>query len=120
MLNQQGLTWPVIGLTVGTIALLACGQVLFKVAAASVQPADWRTWLSPALIAALALYGVGTIAWLLVLARIPLSVAFPFYGLSFVFVPVLAWSLLREPVRMSTIAGSLLIIAGVIVCSRRW
>jgi drug/metabolite transporter (DMT)-like permease len=28
--------------------------------------------------------------------------------------------LLREPVRMSTIAGSLLIIAGVIVCSRRW
>jgi drug/metabolite transporter (DMT)-like permease len=52
-----------------------------------------------------------------VLGRVKLSVAFPFYGLSFVFVPLLAWWWLGEPLGWRSLAGGLLIIAGLMVIS---
>jgi drug/metabolite transporter (DMT)-like permease len=107
-------------LIVGTIALLAVGQVLFKYAATTLQPADWHSWLSLPLLGALAVYGVATVAWLAVLTRVPLSVAFPFYGLGFVLVPLLSVLLLGEGFRWSTLAGGAIIAIGIVVSCGDW
>jgi drug/metabolite transporter (DMT)-like permease len=105
-------------LIVGTVAALSVGQVLFKVASATLKVNHPETFLSPALLTALVIYGVATIAWLIVLSRVPLSSAFPFYGLTFFFVPVLASFFLGERINISTVVGSVVIAAGVLICSR--
>ena len=41
------------------------------------------------MVAGLALYGLGAMVWLYVLARLPLSAAYPFVGLGFILTMVL-------------------------------
>jgi drug/metabolite transporter (DMT)-like permease len=105
-------------LVLGTIAILASGQVLFKMASTGLQLSQPRTFFTWQLIVALAAYAVATLLWLLVLTRLPLSVAFPFYGLTFLLVPALAWLFLGEPVRLQTFVGGAIILVGVVVCAR--
>ena len=105
-------------LLLATIAVLAGGQVLFKLSANGLQLGDPRTFLSFPLVAALGIYGVATLMWLVVLTRLPLSVAFPFYGLTFLLVPLLAWLFLGEPLRIQTLVGGVVIIIGVAICAK--
>lgn len=114
LLNIQPST---LALVIGTILLLAVGQVLFKFAASDISLSHPKTLLSFWLLCALVTYGIATAAWLLVLSRVPLSVAFPFYGLIFLIVPVLAWLVLNEPIKPQVVLGGLLIFVGVIVSS---
>lgn len=108
-----------VAMIVATIALLGFGQVLFKYAATTIHPGDLRSWISLPLAAALVVYGAATIAWLAVLARVPLSTAFPFYGLAFLLVPLLSAWLLGERLRWSTLVGGLIILVGIYVSSRQ-
>ncbi|CAN7577507.1 hypothetical protein LJR129_004195 [Acidovorax sp. LjRoot129] len=101
------------------VLCISIGQLLFKKAAAGL-PAS----LSPLgllqngwLIAALALYGITTLAWIWILRQAPLHLAYPFMGLAFVIVPTLAWLLLGEPIGWRTLAGGALILAGVALAS---
>lgn len=97
------------------VGMLSAGQVLFKHAARVLDITRPATFLSLSLIVALALYGVATVCWLFVLSRVSLSAAFPFYGLVFVLVPLLSWMILKEPLNISTLIGSAVIVVGVIV-----
>jgi drug/metabolite transporter (DMT)-like permease len=96
---------------------LACGQLLFKKAAAGLG-GGWQAWLLNGwLWAALLLYGAMTLLWIWLLRHTPLYLAYPFMALSFVVVPLLARLVLGEPAGWQTLAGALLIIAGVVVSS---
>ena len=96
---------------------LACGQLLFKKAAGGLG-GGWQGWLLNGwLWAALALYGVMTLLWIWLLRQAPLHLAYPFMALSFDLVPLLAWLVLGEPAGWQTLAGALLIVAGVVVSS---
>ena len=92
-------------LILGTILMLSFGQVLFKSASAQLDLSQPSTWISLPLVAALGVYALATVAWLVVLSRVPLSFAFPFYGLAFLLVPVLAAWVLREPLRWQVLLG---------------
>ncbi|WP_340570048.1 EamA family transporter [Stenotrophomonas sp. G106K1] len=100
-----------------TLAMLACGQVLFKQASAHLSFARPASFLSGTFIIALFIYGAATLLWLAVLARVPLSLAFPFYGLSFLLVPAFALLLLHEPIRPQTWMGGAVILVGVVISS---
>lgn len=100
---------------VSVIGLLAAGQILFKHAAISIRWEQPATLLSWPLFIALLVYALATVGWVFILSRLPLSVAFPFYGLTFLIVPVLAWFFLQEPLRMQTMLGGVLIMIGVVV-----
>ena len=108
-----------ITLTVLCVTGISCGQLLFKKAAhhlpAHARPTDWllNGWLLTALI----LYGVMTLLWIWILRHAPLHIAYPFMGLAFLIVPVLAWALLGEPLTWQTLAGGGLILAGVTLAS---
>lgn len=120
MQHSSLVSFPTLALIVSTIFTLALGQVLFKYASNAFQPGCLTSYLSLPLLGALSIYAIATVMWLLVLTRTPLSVAFPFYGLSFIFVPLLARLMLGETLRASTIIGGVIILLGVAVSSRKW
>jgi drug/metabolite transporter (DMT)-like permease len=102
-------------LLVLTVAALAVGQVLFKLAATSMKAGQsWQQWVFNAhLVLALVVYAGATVAWVALLRVVPLSAAYPFVALAFFFVPVLAHFTLGEPVRWQMMAGAAIIFVGV-------
>lgn len=115
--SYTSLTPTTIGMILVTLAMLACGQVLFKLVSAQLSFSRPSSFFSGALLLALTVYGAATLLWLAVLARVPLSLAFPFYGLSFLLVPAFAWWLLHEPIRPQTWLGGAVILVGVVISS---
>ena len=98
---------------------ISIGQLLFKKAAAALPSAISLTDLLQNwwLMAALVLYGITTLGWVWVLRHAPLHLAYPFMGLAFLIVPTLAWTFLGEPLHWRTLAGGVLIMAGVALAS---
>jgi drug/metabolite transporter (DMT)-like permease len=98
--------------------LIALGQVLFKLASATLAAGQPLRALAtnPYLFAALVLYALGTLIWLVVLSRVDLVRAYPFAALSFVLVPLLGQWWLGEHLGPAYIAGVVLIAAGVVLC----
>ncbi len=116
---MSALPIPVLAGLVLTPLLISAGQVLFKLTSERAGNADAAGLLAllvdPYLIAAFAIYGVGTIVWIYVLKSVPLSVAYPFMALTFCAVPLLAWYLLGETLSLRYAVGALLIVAGLLV-----
>jgi drug/metabolite transporter (DMT)-like permease len=115
----NALSPPLLAGLIVTPALIALGQILFKLASANAGAADAAGLMAlarnPYLITALAIYGIGTILWIYVLKAVPLNVAYPFMALSFCFVPALAWLTIGEAMAWRQAAGLALIVAGLVV-----
>jgi len=112
------MTTKVYALAILTILMNAVAQILMKAgasaSAAAIQPA-LRAW---ALIgAALAIYVLGMALWLYVLRHVELTLVYPFMALSFVVVPLLSVLFLGERVDGAYVAGVLLIMGGIYLCS---
>ncbi len=107
-------------LTVLCVLGISVGQMLFKKAAQSISDASaWQQWaFNGWLVAAFALYGITTLAWIWVLRHAPLHLAYPFMGLAFLIVPCLGWLFLGEPIRLPTFIGGALILAGITVIAQ--
>jgi len=78
-----------------------------------------RVIFTPMVLAALVLYGIAAVVWIAILAKLPLSTAYPILGLTFVFVPLLSALLLREPISAAQLGGALLIVIGVALVNGR-
>lgn len=115
MRHWNGLSVAMIAMIAMVVILLSAGQVLFKYAAQSIDFSRPASFLSIPLMIALALYGSATLCWLMVLTKVPLNIAFPFYGLVFLLIPVLSWLILKEQPSGATILGSIIIAIGVVV-----
>jgi undecaprenyl phosphate-alpha-L-ara4N flippase subunit ArnE len=102
----------------GTPLLISLGQVLFKITSATVDGLSPRELLSlavnPTFLAAMMLYGFGTLVWIYVLRSVPLTIAYSFMGLTFCFVPLLAHLFFGEPITMRYLVGTGLIFAGLL------
>jgi multidrug transporter EmrE-like cation transporter len=112
---------------IGCVVLSVMAQFLIKAGLSSVavkavlaQPAGLQTaavvMLNPTIAGGFALYTLGAVAWLGVLARWDVSKAYPLEGLGFVLA-VLVGLLLGEQVTMMRVLGVLLICAGVFFVS---
>ncbi|QOL50926.1 EamA family transporter [Massilia litorea] len=101
---------------------MAGGQLLFKLAAmhlAQRTPASSViSYLNVYLVSGLFLYGLLTMLWVWILRSVPLSKAYPFVALSFVFTPMLSKFVLGEQLSPGYFAGLALIAAGVVVIVR--
>jgi len=107
-----------------SIALSAVAQLLMKIGMTAVRAAAveggggsllWQAALNPYVLGGLCAYGVSAILWLLVLSRVPLSLAYPLVSLAFIAVVVLSALVLHEPVSAMRIAAVALIVCGVVV-----
>jgi len=59
----------------------------------------------------------GSVFWLSVISRVPLSLAYPMLSLSYVIVVVESWIFLNEGLHPLRVIGSLIIIGGVVLVS---
>ncbi|BCG09230.1 MULTISPECIES: 4-amino-4-deoxy-L-arabinose-phosphoundecaprenol flippase subunit ArnE [Buttiauxella] len=91
-------------------SLLSCGGQLCQ------KQATWRPgrrhllcWLALSVL----LLGCAMLLWLLVLQRIPVSVAYPMLSLNFIFITFAARFIWHEPVSLRHWLGVVLIIAGI-------
>ena len=66
----------------------------------------------------LGLYFLSAAVWLLVLARVDVSLAYPFVGLGFVITMLLAYFINGEALTLAKVLGTLLIACGVVVIAR--
>ena len=99
---------------------LAGGQLLFKRAAQAIAGVPASRLLvvlatSPAMWAAIALYGGATLLWVWILSRVPLSQAHPWAALGVVVVPLAAVLMYGEAVRPVFWLGAALIVAGIVL-----
>ena len=71
--------------------------------------------LSPFVLLGLTIYFLGAMVWLLVLSRIDVSQAYPFVGLGFILTMTLSMVMLGEVVTPLRIAGTLVVVCGVMM-----
>lgn len=102
-----------------SVALNAVGQLMFK-AARTAQPdasvlrlfLHLETWIG------LCIYGLSAVCWLWVLARTPLSLAYPILSLTFPIVLMLSVLLFAEAISPLRWAGVGVIVVGVSLLAR--
>ncbi|MCL4688453.1 MAG: EamA family transporter [Burkholderiales bacterium] len=105
-------------LTLATVLAISCGQILLKIGAVSTTTVSGNVgplerFLNIHLFLAVALYGGATALWIWVLRTVPLGIAYPFVGLAFVFVPLLTWLVLDDPLTTRQVLGGAVIAIGV-------
>ena len=74
-----------------------------------------RAVREPRLWAGLFLFGISSLFWLVVLSRVPLSVAYPFVGISYIFVVGFARFVLHEYVPAARWVGVAVVALGIAI-----
>jgi len=117
------LTIASFGLLLFAVLSAASGQLLLKhgmqVATARAHASGGSLIIaaatSPLIIGGLAIFAISAVAWLATLAKVPLSVAYPFNALSYLLILTLSAVLLHERTNLLTWAGSLVVVSGLII-----
>lgn len=118
------MTWSVFTMIVFSVSCSAFAQILLKYGMAhpAMQQAlnggdVWliaRTILSDMpILAGFLLYGLGAVIWLFVLARLDVSVAYPFVALGFILTMVLGCLVFGEVLTLRKIIGTLIVASGI-------
>ena len=115
-------------LIVTSVTLSSLAQITLKhgMSGALVQSALQQAWPTAAfavmtnlfIIGGLALYALGAMVWLVVLARVDVSMAYPFVALGFLLTMILAIFMLGESVSLTRIIGTVLIAGGALLVAR--
>jgi len=115
-------------LIIAAVLIIAIGQLIFKFAALNfivipghsyVEFVRYNIFVISLVGLALILYALSTVAWLIALRTVPLSVAYLFNGLAFVIVPIAAVIIYGEILPRYFYLGSLMTIAGVVLVTIR-
>lgn len=119
----------IIGLILVSVVLSALAQIALKigmssapVSAALSDGSAWKITLSiaftPYVLAGLASYGLSMIVWLFVLAKVDVSLAYPFVSIGFLITLAMGVLLLGEHLSALRVLGTLLVAVGVILVSQ--
>ncbi|MGP8025795.1 MAG: EamA family transporter [Acidocella sp.] len=115
------------GIVVLSVTFNATAQLLLRMAMVDFnttspsQPLVSRMLVlgfSPPLMGGLVLFGFSILAWLVVLSRLPVSIAYPMASLGYVMAALLGVVFLREPVHVLQIVGIVVICLGVGLIAR--
>jgi multidrug transporter EmrE-like cation transporter len=110
------------------IALTLYGQLVVKwqVNATGVAPAGLdqklyfllRLLTNPWIISSFAAAFGAAMVWMLAIARLDLSYAYPFMSITFPSILLLSYLLFNEPIKVGNIVGVVFIVVGIIIHSR--
>jgi multidrug transporter EmrE-like cation transporter len=123
------MTVRVLILILTSVSLSALAQVSLKIGMSSPsirvalgEHGNFRGVMSfvtnPTILGGLALYCIGTVLWLNVLARSELSQAYPFVGLGIVLTGLLGHLLFNDTLSPLRLTGTAVVIAGIILVAR--
>lgn len=108
----------VILLMLFSVACGVAGQCFFRFGMKAVGPVDfgfniiWH-FLRPPIVAGIVCYCVATSSWLVIVSRVPLSLAYPMVSFSYLLVVLAGRYIFHETVTAATWIGVLLICVGV-------
>ncbi|MCC7492283.1 MAG: EamA family transporter [Fimbriimonadaceae bacterium] len=74
-----------------------------------------RAMLTPGVAFGLGCFVLSSMGYLMVISKVPLTVAYPMVALNYVIVTVLRYFVYHEPVPLQRVAGLAVIIAGVVL-----
>ncbi len=117
---------PELGLVVISVCFAVAGQVTLKAAMDQFGPIGdaqlsnpvqtfVRALQLPLLWVGLVLFGISAFFWLVVLSRVPLSIAYPLVGVSYILVVLMAKLVLHESVPALRWIGVAVVALGVAV-----
>jgi len=122
------MAWPVLALILASVTISAVAQVALKhgMSSSAVQEAVAAGGIRVANSVArnlfiwfgLALYGLGAVLWLGVLAKVDVGQAYPFVGLGFLLTMTFGIVFLGEGLNVTRLIGTGLVVAGVILVAR--
>jgi len=98
--------------------ILGTAAQLFLKAGTNATPVGLGLALEPRILAGIVCYAVSLVAWILALAKTPVSVAYPIVSLGFALNALLAWWLLGEALTPLRMLGITVIIVGVFLVAR--
>lgn len=103
----------------GTIGFSVYGQIIIKNRAAALSAGSdaylWRMLTDPLVLSGFLSGGLAALCWLVAIRQLPLTIAYPFLALSFVFVPVAASLFLGEALGPTRLLAMVLIAGGVVL-----
>lgn len=119
-------------MSIGSLALVLASVTVFSVAqialklGVSSDPGEGARALlgrlallaTPGVLIGLMLYGAGTMLWLVVLARLEISQAYPFVGLGFALTTLAGWWLFGDQLGVQRLGGISLIVIGIALVAR--
>jgi drug/metabolite transporter (DMT)-like permease len=116
------MSWTKFGLLLLVAAMLACGQILFKIAAQSTKEpialnlqSILQLILSPYFLIGIVIYVVATFFWVSLLRDIEISKAYLVVAFSIALVWLAGTFLLHEPFSFRLLVGMAIILAGLAV-----
>ncbi|WP_413175202.1 EamA family transporter [Anabaena azotica] len=117
------MTPPEFSLLLISVLISVAGQFLLKMGALKLGKVHAGNFFSlifniitiPELLLGLTCYGIGAIAYILLLTRVNLSVAAPAVSVGYIFSVLLGYFILKEPIPLLRIVGLGLIVMGVIL-----
>ena len=102
--------------TAGQFTLKAAmNHVTEHVSSSSTSDTLLRAAREPRLWAGLALFGISAVFWLVVLSKVPLSFAYPFVGVSYIVIVLVARLVLHEHVPTLRWIGVAVVAAGIAI-----
>jgi multidrug transporter EmrE-like cation transporter len=118
------ITWSVLALVIFSVGCSALAQIALKhgmaqptvqlaLASGGMQRIVLAIAGSPAVFGGLFLYGLSAVVWLFVLARLDVSVAYPFVALGFLVTMALGCLLFGEAFTVRKVLGTLIVMLGV-------
>ena len=121
--RRQRLNITSIGIVLFSVLAAATGQVMLKhgmqIATARARDSGGSLVIhaitTPWVLLGLVVFGISAVAWLAALARVPLSVAYPFNAVGYLVILTASIILLHERATLLTWAGSLLVVSGLII-----
>ena len=124
--NRPAVSAVSIGLLVVSVVFAIAGQITLRAAmrevgrigAREVSAAGEtvrRAATEPRLWIGLILFGISALFWLVVLSRVPLSVAYPFVGVSYILIVLFARLFLHEHVPTLRWIGVLIVAVGIAI-----
>lgn len=123
---MAGSKLTVLGLILFSVACSSVAQLALKIGMSSpvvAQMLNRGGWtqialaigLNPWVIGGLSLYFFGALVWLLVLAKVELSFAYPFVGLGFIMTMLLGRFVLGDELGLQRILGTFVVVVGVLM-----
>jgi multidrug transporter EmrE-like cation transporter len=108
-----------IGLAIAGQLFMKQGMMMVgKFPITELLPRLFSILFQPFVFLGIALYGLSSIFWLVVLSRIELSLAYPIVSISYVIVALFSFFVFKESVSLIRWMGILTILLGVILVSR--
>lgn len=128
-MKAMTIPWTVLTLIFISVTISAIAQVTLKhgMSSPTVQQGLTRDWLEIVIAVAsnlyvwmgLIFYALGAVLWLGVLARVDVSIAYPFVGLGFILTALFGVFLLGEAFSVIRFVGTCLVVLGIILVTQQ-